>query len=93
MNKRQSSDAALRTTKTLQCNSKTSWKGIVRFKLSGDTLIKELKVPQQTNWDNRLFACHGHVTLSVIKDGRGTKQMPEMERACQKYEGGQVWGS
>ena len=34
---------------------------------------------------NRLFAWHGHVTLSIIKNGRGTEQMPEIKRACQKY--------
>ena len=42
---------------------------------------------------NRLFAWHGHVTLSIIKIGCGTEQMPEMKRARQKYESGQVWVS
>ena len=45
-----------------------------------------LPVDQQ----NRLFARHGHVTLSIIKNGRGIEQMPELKRACQKYESGQV---
>ena len=41
----------------------------------------------------RFFAWHGHVTLSIIKNGRDTEQMLELRRACQKYESCQVWAS
>ena len=30
------------------------------------------------------------MTLSVIKNGRGTKEITEMKRACQKYDSVQV---
>ena len=42
---------------------------------------------------NRLFAWLGHVTLSIIKNGHSTEQMPEMKKTCQNYESGQVWAS
>ena len=36
-----------------------------------------------SNVTNRLFAWHGHVTLSIIKTDRGTKWMAKMKRPCQ----------
>ena len=54
------------------------------------TCIKKMSLGNECN---RPFARHGHVTLSIIKNGRGTEQMPEMKRACQKYESGRVRAS
>ena len=35
--------------------------------------------------NNRLFAGQGHVTMSIIKVGGGTKWLPEMKRAWSNY--------
>ena len=36
------------------------------------------------------FFFQRRVTLSITKNGRGTEQMPEMKKACQKYKSGKV---
>ena len=53
-------------------------------KLNGSSSYVLCRILSLVVDSNRLFAWHGHVTLSIIKYGRDTNWVGKMERACRK---------